>query len=868
MKVLLFPDPTKSTITVAVTYMVGSRHEGYGETGMAHLLEHMLFKGSTNHPNIPKELSDHGSRPNGSTSFDRTNYYETFQATDENLNWALSLEADRMVNSFVARKDLDSEMTVVRNEYESSENNPQGVLFKRVLAAMYDWHNYGNVPIGARTDIERVPIENLQAFYRHFYQPDNALLVVAGKIDEPKTLELVNKYFAPIPRPTRTLRTTHTAEPAQDGERTVTLRRVGESQALVVGWHIPPGSHEEFAPLAMAAQMLGDVPAGRLHKALVETKKAALASMGAQQLRDPGFAMLQAQAPKDKALEEIRQIALQTVDEALTTKKFTQEELDRVKLQTQKGFDLFMNNSESVALSLSSWQGMGDWRLMFLYRDRVKQVTLEQAQKAAEKYLISSNRTVGLYMPEAKEPVRAAVPEAPDVDSLVKDYKGTQIISQGEAFDPSTSNIDKRTIRGDLKGGLKLSFIEKKTRGNQVNALITLRLGDENSLKGRDTAGQLAGQMLMRGTARHTRQQLKDELTRLKANAQVFGGATSIGANVTTTRENLKPVLDLVAEMLMDSTFPADEFEQLRQQQITGLESQKSEPQVVAAIALQRHLSPYPKDDVRYVDSIDERIANTKAVTLDEVKAFAKDFYGASSGEIAIVGDFDPESAQTQLAALFNNWKSPKKYARIQRPFQNITPKSEAFQTPDKANAMWLAAIPVRMKDSDTDYPALFFGNYILGQMPLNNRLFARIRGKEGLSYGVGARFQAGAEDESAVFVANAICAPQNAPKVEASFKDELQKILNEGYTTEEVEAAKKAWVQSQTMTRGQDQALVSMLNGYRYLGRTMEWQKQLEEKVLALTPAQIQAAMKKHLDLSKANFFRAGDFAKAQVNF
>ena len=224
LNVLLYPDNSKQTITVNMTYKVGSRHEGYGETGMAHLLEHLVFKGTPNHPNIPNELSSHGSRPNGTTWYDRTNYFETFNATEDNLKWALDLEADRMVNSYIAKKDLETEMTVVRNEFESGENNPTGVLMQRVMSTAYLWHNYGQTTIGARSDIENVPIENLQAFYRKYYQPDNAVLTVAGKIDEAKTIVLINQYFGKIPRPSRILTPTYTAEPIQDGERLVTLR--------------------------------------------------------------------------------------------------------------------------------------------------------------------------------------------------------------------------------------------------------------------------------------------------------------------------------------------------------------------------------------------------------------------------------------------------------------------------------------------------------------------------------------------------------------------------------------------------------------------------------------------------------------------
>src|SRR5687767_8453 len=215
LRVLLFPDSSRPIITVNITYKVGSRHEDYGETGMAHLLEHLVFKGTPKHPNIPEELTSHGARANGTTWFDRTNYYETFTATDENLKWALELEADRMINSHISRTDLEKEFSVVRNEFERGENNPGSVLYKRMLPAVFQWHNYGHSTIGERSDIEGAPIERLQAFYKNYYQPDNAVLVVAGRIDERETLGMIAETFAKIPKPTRKLRETYTREPVQ-----------------------------------------------------------------------------------------------------------------------------------------------------------------------------------------------------------------------------------------------------------------------------------------------------------------------------------------------------------------------------------------------------------------------------------------------------------------------------------------------------------------------------------------------------------------------------------------------------------------------------------------------------------------------------
>lgn len=865
LRVLLFADPTKANVTVNITYMVGSRHEDYGETGMAHLLEHLVFKGTPGHPDIPKELKDHGARPNGTTWVDRTNYFETFQASDENLAWALSLEADRMINSFIAKKDLDSEMSVVRNEYEAGENSPPRVLNERTMSTAFLWHNYGKSTIGARSDIERVPIERLQAFYHHFYQPDNSVLVVAGKIDEAKTLALVDRTFSPIPKPARVVRKTYTAEPTQDGERTVTLRRVGDVQALEVMYHVSAGTHAEFPAAQMAALILGTVPSGRLHKALVEPGLAVSSSAFAYQLMEPGVMSASATLRKEQSLDAALAATL-GVTENLKNNPFTDEELNRAKTQWLKNVDLMMNDSEQIALGLTTWQAMGDWRMLFLHRDRVKQVTLAQVQQAAEKYFIASNRTVGKFIPDAA-PQRADVPDPPDVVALLKDYRGGTTVAKGEAFDASPENIDKQTLRIDLPGGLKLSFLPKKTRGAQVNAQISLRFGDENSLKGMTVAGTGAGALLMRGSSHHTRQQIRDEFDRLKAQVSVNGGMGGASARIEVAQENFAAVLALVAEILKEPAFPESEFAQLKQQALAALEAQKSDPAAIASLALARHMSPYPKGDVRYVYSLAERIEETQAATLEQVKAFHHDFYGASNGEVTVIGDFDPAAVQKQLGELFDSWKSPKPHARITQKFSPIAPLAEAIETPDKANANWNAGLAIRMNDADPDYPALVLGNYILGS-GMGSRLFTRIRGKEGLSYGVGAGFSAPIIDDAARFSASAICAPQNASKVEASFKDELGKILAEGYRPEEVEAAKKSWFQSRQVSRANDAELVGRLASNRYWGRTMAYDSDLEKKVAALTPEQIQTAMKKCLDLSQLSIVRAGDFKKAGVTW
>ncbi len=866
LKVLLFPEPSKPTITVNITYLVGSRHEGYGETGMAHLLEHMVFKGTPNHPDIPSELTKHGARPNGTTWLDRTNYFETFAATDENLEWALDMEADRMVNSFIAKKDLESEMTVVRNEFERGENDPTSILMERVISTAYLWHNYGKSTIGARADIENVPIERLQAFYKKYYQPDNSVLVVAGKIDVNKTLGLIKKHFEKIANPDRTLAPlypTYTLDPVQDGERSVVLRRVGDVQAVTAAYHVSPGAHPDYVALDLLSSILTDNPGGILYKELVETNKATSVYGYGYELKEPGIMMFGATVPLDKSLEEAKTILLNRLDK-VKGMTFTQEELDRQKQKALKSWDMTFNNVERIGTGLSEYIAQGDWRLMFINRDNIKKVTIEDLQRVATKYFKSSNRTVGEFIPD-KNPDRVEVPGPIDVAAVVKDYKGNAAVAAGEAFDPSPANIDARTsVAKSKNGNFEVAMLPKQTRGNVVIANITFRFGELNSLKNKATIGDLTGSMLNKGTKTRTKQQITDEFDKLKSRVSINGGATSCNVRIETTKENLKPTLAIVADILKNPSFPQNEFDIMVTQEVSGLEEQMSDPQGLAGIEFARAMSSYPKDDPRYTPTLSESIEMLKAVKLDDLKKFHNDFYGASKATASVVGDFSKAEIEKMLMETFGSWKSKMPYKRIASTYQPTKAGEKTINTPDKSNALYLAGYSIEISDSDPDYPALVLANYMLGGGFLNSRLATRIRQKEGLSYGVGSGFSANALDKTGRFMVYAISAPENSERVNECVKEEIAKANKDGFTAEEVEAAKSGLLQSRQVSRAQDASLAGSLNSNLFLGRNMQFDGKIDDAIKSLTPEQINKAFSKYITPEKLVVVRAGDFEKA----
>ncbi|QEH34875.1 Protease 3 precursor [Aquisphaera giovannonii] len=871
MKVLLFPDPSRPKVTVNLTVFVGSRHEGYGETGMAHLLEHMVFKGTPDHPDIPGAMKERGADFNGTTSDDRTNYFETLSATDDNLEFAIKLEADRMVNSRIRGEDLATEFSVVRNEFERGENSPENILSQRMASVAFEWHNYGKSTIGNRTDIERVPVDSLRAFYRKFYQPDNAMVVVAGKFDESKALELVNKYFGSLPKPDRKLPATYTEEPPQDGERVVTLRRVGDVGLVGLLYHVPSGPHPEFPAVQVLSQILGDEPSGRLYKALVATKMASSIQAGSYGRHDPTVIEMGAEVnTKDLGtLEKVRDVMYKVIDEVIKS-GVTQEEVDRARQSYLKNHELAASDPNRIAIALSNWASQGDWRLYFLNRDRVEKVTPAQVQEAAAKYLTPSNRTVGFFIPSAK-PERTPVPATPDLAKMVEGYKGREVKSLGESFDVAPMAIEARVQRPQPIEGVKVALLPKKTRGDVVHVTLNLRYGTAESLKGKTDAASFLPGLMLRGTKSLSRQQIQDLLdknfARLGGGGGRMGGGGGAGVlsySIQTKRANLPAVLDILRQVLREPTLPEAEFEVMKNERLAALEQSRTEPTRLGINHLQRLLAVYPKDDVRYTPTVEEEIQRLKSVTIDQVREVYQSFLGASHGELAIVGDFDPSEALSTLGKALEGWKSPQPYARIERPFQpDIKPERETIETPDKANATYFAGLMMKLQDTDPDYPAMAIGNSVLGGGALSSRIADRLRQKGGLSYSAGSSFNASPLDPRGSLMVMAIYNPANRGKVVAGVDEEVARILKDGVTQAEVKRAIDGYLKQQEIQRTNDTALAGTLAENLYLGRTFQFQADLEAKVKALSVDDVNSALRKYVDPSKLSVVTAGDFKK-----
>ena len=409
-----------------------------------------------------------------------------------------------------------------------------------------------------------------------------------------------------------------------------------------------------------------------------------------------------------------------------------------------------------------------------------------------------------------------------------------------------------------LPVGLRTALLAKKTRGETVNVRIHLRWGDLESLRGKQAQAQMMSAMLTRGTTRYTRQQISDRFDQLKISGPISGEVTSF----RTTRENLPDALRFVAHMLKEPSFPDAELEELKRLVVAGLGQRKSDPGARAQEALGRHLAPYPRGDWRHVSTAEELIEDVSAVTAEQLRAFHREFLGASDGVLAIVGDFDPKEVSAVIEQEFGTWKSPRPYARIETGYRKIAPIAETIAIPDKANAVFVASMLLKLRDDDPAYPefpALRLANYMIGGAPLTSRLAVRIRVKEGLSYGVGTSLSSNSLDPVSTFSANATAAPNNMTRLVEIFREELDRAIREGFTDEEIANAKTAVLQAYAQARAQDDLLAASWLDKLYRGKTFAESAAYDERLRAVTKSEILAAMKRHLDMSNISLVKAG---------
>ncbi|SFD98991.1 M16 family metallopeptidase [Flavobacterium phragmitis] len=878
MSVLLLQDNASPVATVQIVYRVGSKHEVLGNTGSTHLLEHLMFKGTPtfnkkNKTSIPDVLQNNGAQINATTWYDRTNYYETLPS--DKIELALQIEADRMRNSLLLKEDKDAEMTVVRNEFERGENNPNSLLDKEIWASAYIAHPYHHSTIGWKSDIEKAPIEVLKNFYNTYYWPDNATLTIIGDFRKENVFELIEKYFGKITKAPHVMPQPYTEEPQQYGPRKIVVRKPGELGVVNKAYKIPGALNEDLPALNILAQIIGNGPSAILNKTFVDTRLGNYSYASATNFKEVGLFTIGVGFPTSSKHEDI-DAKISEVVAKIQKEGVTQEEVNRVVAKISAQTVLKRDGSGVIASELNEAIASGDWTDYITGIDRLKKVTPADVMRVANKYLVEDQSTTGYFIPkqsgnqnkdlakannliEENGPFYYRHPKEEDNHSVSNSLEVSSTKNTFEEITTAENAVEKTAAyKREKVSGIDVVSVRTSAK-DFVTVAASISLGNYASETKNDVIPALTASMLSKGTTLNDKFKFSEKLQKLGVNLNVNASSFKINIGFKCLKKDLDQVVALLAEELRNPLFDAKEFENLKQQFIGNVKQDLNNPGTRGDIALSQAI--YPKNNPNYSLSVEENIENIKKATLDEVKAFHKKYFGTASMRLVIVGDTDGANLNNSLKKSFKNWNGGVSEKLKFEEASKAASKTEVVTIPEKPSAELYIGQFTGLKRADADYIPFFIGNYTLGA-GFAGRLMQTVRDNDGLTYNISSGIGGNIETGGYWYV-NASFNPNLFQKGLDATMVQVDKWVKEGITAEELENKKTNLIGSFKVGMSTTSGIARTILGFIERGLEPNYIDQYPKDIEKATLQQVNDAIKKYVKLDKMIIIKSGSLDK-----
>ena len=873
MNILLLQDNASPVATVQIVYRVGSKHEVLGNTGSTHLLEHLMFKGTPtfnkkNGNTITDVLQNTGAQLNATTWYDRTNYFETLPS--DKIELAIQIEADRMRNSLLLKEDKEAEMTVVRNEFERGENDPNSLLDKEIWASAYIAHPYHHSTIGWKSDIEKAPIEVLKNFYNTYYWPDNATLTIIGDFKKENVFELIEKYFGKITKAPHVMPQPYTEEPQQYGARKIVVRKPGELGVVNKAYKIPGALHEDLPALNILGEIIGSGPSAILNKTFVDTRMGVYTYANATNFKEVGLFTIGVGFPTTSKHEDVDAKITEVVAK-IQKEGVTQDEVNRVVAKISAQTILARDGSGVIASELNEAIAAGDWTDYITGVDRLKKVTPADVIRVAQQYLVEDQSTTGYFIPKQsgsqnKETAQANnfLPE--NGPFYYRHSEEGHVQEESSSVDSPIKNILEESISKENSEKTASAYKREKVSGIDVVSVKTsakdfvtvaasISLGNYSGEHKNPIIPALTASMLSKGTTLNDKFKFSEKLQKLGVNLNVNASTFKINIGFKCLKKDLDQVIALLAEELRNPLFDTKEFENLKQQFIGNTQQSLNDPGERGSIALSQAI--YPKNNPNYSLNIEDNISNIKIATLDEVKAFHKKYFGTTSMRLVIVGDTDGANLNASLKKSFKNWNGGVSENLKFEEASKSSAKTEVVTIPEKPSAELFIGQFTGLKRADADYIPFYIANYTLGA-GFAGRLMQTVRDNDGLTYsissGIGGNIQTGG-----YWFVNASFNPGLFQKGLDATIVQVDKWVKNGITAEELENKKTNLIGSfkvgMSTTNGMARTILSFIER----GLEPNYIDQYPKDIQKATLQQVNDAIKKYIQLDKMIIIKSG---------
>ena len=879
MNVLLLQDNASPVATVQIVYRVGSKNEVLGNTGSTHLLEHLMFKGTPTFnkksgTTITDVLQNTGAQLNATTWYDRTNYFETLPS--DKIGLALQIEADRMRNSLLTKEDKEAEMTVVRNEFERGENDPNSLLDKEIWASAYIAHPYHHSTIGWKSDIEKAPIEVLRNFYNTYYWPDNATLTIIGDFKKENIFELIEKHFGGITKAPNPMPQPYTEEPQQYGPRKIIVKKPGELGVVNKAYKIPGALHEDLPALNILGEIIGSGPSAILNKTFVDTRMGIYSYASATNFKEVGLFTIGVGFPTTSKHEDI-DAKISEVVAKIQKEGVTQDEVNRVVAKISAQTILGRDGSGVIASELNEAIAAGDWTDFVTGVDRLKKVTPADVLSVSQKYLLEDQSTTGYFIPKQSG---AQGQDAPQANNFLPEngpfyyrhpegdhsHEETSLAVSSEqknntaevALDDNVIEKSPSAYKREKLAGIDVVSVKTSAK-DFVTVAASISLGNFVNETKNPMISSLTASMLSKGTTLNDKSKFSEKLQKLGVNLNVNASTTKINIGFKCLKKDLDQVITLLAEELRNPLFDVKEFENLKQQFIGNTQQNLNDPGERGGIALSQAI--YPKGNPNYSLSVEEDLANIKSATLDEVKAFHKKYFGPASMHLVIVGDTEGANLNTSLKKSFKNWNGGVTETLKFEEAVKAASKTEVITIAEKPSAELYIGQYTGLKRADADYIPFYIANYTLGA-GFAGRLMQTVRDNDGLTYSISSGM-GGNITTGGYWMVNASFNPSLFQKGLDATMVQVNKWVNDGITQTELENKKTNLIGSFKVGMSTTNGMARTILSFVERGLEPNYIEQYPKDIEKVTLTQVNDAIKKHIQLDKMIIIKSGSLDK-----
>ena len=873
-RVVLAHNPKETTTYMNTIYFSGSLNDPEGKGGLAHLLEHLAFKGTKNIPGdeFQRRLDQYTLNSNAMTEFRSTRYLNTLRPDAKAIDQVIQLEAERMDKLVLQEKHVPTEIDIVTREREIRLDQPFSVLYDQILKAGFGNKSLGRTPIGDLQDLQSINMAELNKFYKDWYMPNNAVMVISGKFDKNQVLKSIDKHFSPLQK--REI-PAQAVVPTIDGKTIQNRNFVVKkgSYYMAVNTYLNQRKHNTTASLSLIPTLYSLEPSGLLYKNMVE-KGDAIAADGGTWL-DPDISVV-FMAGVYSPQQDGKKVRQGLIDGAEGPKQFTDSELKRAQNIVLNQADTIKNSATAIGERLADYivNSQAGWTQYFADLDQVQALsatavnehlaellkpdyrievaiepTPEDQKKAVE-------RTETKAQSKAEEVVEEPLKDISTYKKEIKDY-----VKQSKALLKAN---EKKIQRGELTQGIQYSFFNTATQDEKTYSTIELNFADGTSLKHQAEILDLMVYLLMRGSEQYSLQDITDKTIETQGNASVYRTGNSLKIYISAKKDKFEDYFNYMLQVIKSPTFDQAEFDLAKQQTLASLDRPYTEPDTVAMQTFTRLVERYEPGDLRYHFEPAFVLQQYQASTRENVVNAYKNFIAADHAYVAVTGEFDSAKIKETLNTQLATWKTQKTYTRLSSDYVKYEGQKHHVLAEQREFGRYVAALTFPVGIEHEDSLALQVFRHIFADSQLSSRLGLQLREKNALVYGSNVALTLDDWENNGAMAITANYSAGRSDEVSATVHKVLTEMIEKGVTEQELEAAKAEFMKKRVASLEDERRIHGSLIFQLEKKRDLLYRTKRDAEIQKLSKAKVDAAIKKYIHLDQLVEVMADQYGKA----